>query len=109
MDTAQFMMFVFVLSIVFSALIWGFVTETISKNKGYKGGFAWGLFFGIIGVIVVACRPENRDSNQSSNNVPTMPQTKSETKAELEVKENLSSADEMLKLKQLLDAGVLTQ
>ncbi|MDE6035743.1 MAG: hypothetical protein K2G36_07535 [Ruminococcus sp.] len=48
-------------AVIFSAVIWGFVTRTISKNKGYKGGFWWGFWLNIIGVIVVACRPNNNN------------------------------------------------
>ena len=36
--------------------LWGFATKTINENKGYEGGFAWGFFLGIIGLIVVLCR-----------------------------------------------------
>ena len=45
--------------------ILGGITLHINKSKGYKGGFAWGFFLGIIGIIVVACRPynPNRESN----------------------------------------------
>lgn len=42
------------------AVIWGFVAKAINENKGYDGGFAWGFWLGVIGVIVVAVRPENR-------------------------------------------------
>lgn len=41
-------------------LICGFVTRTINKNKGYEGGFWWGFFLEFIGIIVVACKPDNR-------------------------------------------------
>ena len=40
--------------------IFGFVTKTISKNKGYAGGFWWGFFLGILGLIVVICKPDCR-------------------------------------------------
>ncbi|MDE6426262.1 MAG: hypothetical protein K2K89_09040 [Ruminococcus sp.] len=55
-DIIVFMM----VGVLIQALIWGFITKTILKNKGYKGGFAWGFLLGIIGVIVVACKPDNR-------------------------------------------------
>lgn len=135
--------------------IMGFVTKTISKNKGYDGGFWWGFLLGIFGIIIVACKPvnpnpTNHDSSYSSalglyaqeeenkrilasggwkcancntvnfdymttgkcgvsksNNVP-IERPKSKSVLETEEKET-SLADEILKLKQLLDAGVLTQ
>lgn len=39
--------------------IMGFVSKTISNNKGYYGGFWWGFCLGILGIIVVACKPVN--------------------------------------------------
>ncbi len=174
-----------ILGIFIGCCIMGFATKTISNNKGYYGGFWWGFLLGIIGIIIVACKPDNRGHNQpqnnynnsnhsssdydssyssalgqyaqeeenkrvlaeggwkcanchranpsyistcncgvsKSNNVPivfernptpierpkTKPVLESEHKQEKEVKEAFSSADEILKLKQLLDAGVLTQ
>ena len=41
-------------------IIMGFVTKYINESKGYKGGFAWGFWLNIIGIIVVACKPDNR-------------------------------------------------
>ena len=47
----------------------GFVTQTINKNKGYEGGFAWGFFLGFIGIIVVACKPSMiAPTNQYNSN-----------------------------------------
>ena len=45
---------------VIMAIIFGIVSKTINENKGYYGGFAWGFWLWIIGVIVVACKPENK-------------------------------------------------
>lgn len=41
-------------------IICGCITNVINTNKGYDGGFAWGFFLGIIGIIVVACRSDYR-------------------------------------------------
>ncbi|MBD5158742.1 MAG: hypothetical protein HDT23_00610 [Ruminococcus sp.] len=51
------------LAVLINAVIWGLITKTISRNKGYKGGFWWGFWLNIIGVIVVACRPNNNNNN----------------------------------------------
>ncbi len=51
-----------VLGILIWGLIWGVVTRSVSSSKGYNDGFAWGFFLGIIGLIVVACRPDNRSN-----------------------------------------------
>lgn len=43
-------------------LIWrvilGLVARRVSKNRGRKGGFWWGFFLGMIGIIVEAVRPK---------------------------------------------------
>lgn len=39
------------------ACIFGAITKAINENKGYEGGFWWGFFLGVIGIIVVAVRP----------------------------------------------------
>lgn len=37
----------------------GFITRHMNLKKGYQGGFAWGFWLGIIGIIVIACRKPN--------------------------------------------------
>lgn len=49
----------FIIGVIVSVImgcIWGAVTAAINEHKGYDGGFAWGFFLGLIGVIVVASR-----------------------------------------------------
>ena len=41
------------------ACIFGAITKVINEKKGYEGGFWWGFFLGVIGIIVVACRDAN--------------------------------------------------
>ncbi len=38
------------------ACIFGAITHAINDAKGYDGGFWWGFFLGVIGIIVVAVR-----------------------------------------------------
>ena len=45
-------------------LIFGCITKYINENKGYDGGFAWGFWLGVIGIIVVACKSDNRSYSQ---------------------------------------------
>ena len=52
--------FVYALVSLAVCIILGFVTKHINESKGYTGGFAWGFWLNLIGVIVVACKPDNR-------------------------------------------------
>lgn len=45
-----------ILSALFGGFIMGIISKTINENKGYVGGFAWGFWLGILGIIVVACK-----------------------------------------------------
>lgn len=42
----------------------------MNQEKGYDGGFAWGFFLGIIGIIVVAVRPYNKTQSAPSRLEP---------------------------------------
>ena len=41
-------------------IAFGFASQSINENKGYEGGFLWGFLLGVIGIIVVACKPERQ-------------------------------------------------
>lgn len=41
-----------------SGIIFGCISKHINESKGYEGGFAWGFWLGVIGIIVVACRAD---------------------------------------------------
>jgi hypothetical protein len=49
-------------SLLIGLLIWriilGLVSRRVMKNRGGKGGFWWGFFLGVIGIIVEAVRPK---------------------------------------------------
>ena len=74
-------------------VIFGFITKYINNSKGYEGGFAWGFWLNLIGVIVVACKPDNRSNSQANINITPSGQ---------------SIADEIKKYKELYDQGILT-
>lgn len=78
---------------VIPGCIMGCITDSMNRKKGYNSGFSWGFFLGIIGIIVVACRPFN---NANTNNRTIVTQQR-------------SMADEIAKYKQLLDSGAITQ
>ena len=50
-----------------TAIIFGLITKHINESKGYTGGFAWGFWLSIIGIIVVACKPDNRAYSHASS------------------------------------------
>ena len=57
------------------AIIFGLITKHINESKGYSGGFAWGFWLSLIGIIVVACKPDNRaysQNQQSSYNMSAL-------------------------------------
>lgn len=37
----------------------GRITKDMNEKKGYDGGFAWGFWLGLIGIIVVALKKDN--------------------------------------------------
>ncbi len=76
-----------------ACIIFGCITKYINESKGYNGGFAWGFWLNIIGIIVVACKPDNRSFSQPQYHAPV-------TKK--------STADEIMEYKELYDQGIIT-
>ena len=73
------------------AFIFGFITRAIARSKGYDGGFWWGFFLGLIGLIVVAVRP-------------------SMTKVESDISNTAASYTQALeRLASMRDQGILTE
>jgi len=46
-----------VIAAVVESVIFGAITRAINRAKNRDGGFWWGFFLGVIGIIVVAVRP----------------------------------------------------
>lgn len=40
-----------------SCIVFGLITRHVAQSKGYEGGFAWGFWLGLIGLLVVGFRP----------------------------------------------------
>lgn len=87
---------------IIQGLICGFVAQVVSENKGYEDGFFWGFFLGIIGIIVVACKPDNNSSYASAL---LSKETEEKDKSEKE----LLNVQKLKSYKDLLDSGVITQ
>lgn len=77
-----------------SCCVFGIITMIMNENKGYKGGFAWGFWLNLIGVIVVACKPDSHSGPNTDGNVSVSGQ---------------SVADEIRKYKALADDGIITE
>lgn len=68
----------------------GLISKYINESKGYVNGFAWGAWLGIIGILVVVCKPN----------------IAKEEKEELELKGK--SIEALESLSSLHDKGILT-
>ena len=98
------MVFVWIFAAIIQGLIWGFVAQIISENKGYEDGFFWGFFLGIMGIIVVACKPDNN----SSYALALLSKEAAEEEKDKSEKE-LLNVQKLKSYKDLLDSGVITQ
>jgi len=52
-----------------SGIIFGLIAKHVAESKGYDGGFWWGFFLGLIGLVVVEFRP-NINTSESTNYEP---------------------------------------
>ncbi len=68
-DAAIFLI-VYAVAAIIVCCIFGVVTKKINESKGYYGGFAWGFWLGIIGIIIVSCKPAVRSSYSNPQNMP---------------------------------------
>lgn len=50
----------YIVGAIIVSFICASISDTISSNRGMAGGFWWGFFLWIIGIIVVAVRPSDQ-------------------------------------------------
>ena len=79
----------YLISILLYCVVCGLISKYINESKGYANGFAWGAWLGIIGIIVVLCKP-----NIAKDQQPQQPES--------------NSIDALERLAQLHEKGVLT-
>lgn len=53
----DFMFSYFLVTLIY-AIVCGIISKTITSKRFMDGGFWWGFFLGVIGIIVVAVRPQ---------------------------------------------------
>ena len=58
----------YIIGFIVQAVIFGFATKIVIRNKGYfENWFWWGFFFGIIALLVASSKPENHEFDTDSN------------------------------------------
>lgn len=83
------------------AVLCGLISRAISKSRGMDGGFWWGFFLLVIGIIVVAVRPNDKSSAQVTEPIKVNRRTDNHS--------NSAEIETIKKYKELLDCGIITQ
>ena len=65
MDTGYY------IGVLVVAIICGFISKAIAESRGMEGGFWWGFFLTIIGIVVVAVRPKENTAENVTNSTIT--------------------------------------
>lgn len=82
------------------AIFWGILTEVLSVRKGFgRSGFWIGAILGLLGFLIVVCSKPKNQEDKSTNKTSTAGTASSTT----------SVSDDLVKLKELYDSGILTQ
>ena len=92
----DFLMSYYIAILVVAALL-GLIPANIAKKKGYSFGLWWlyGWLLFIVAIIHVSLIPDKNQAPVGMGGVPVSP--------------GAQTADELLKYKELLDAGAITQ
>ena len=51
---------------VLDGIICGYLSKRVNESRGYYGGFWWGFFFSVIGIVIVSCKPVIHDDGETS-------------------------------------------
>ena len=82
---------VLVITSLIVGVICGFVCIYIASSRGMEGGFLWGFFLGIIGIAIVALKPNDQIQKVSSS-ITTG-----------------NDIDNLIKLSQLKEQGIISE
>ncbi len=86
----ELILILLILGMIFIFPVWGY-NEGSKRSIGAVGGLLLGLFLGIFGIIIIYCTPKiDKQTFYNFNN-------------------SSSAADQLLKYKQLLDNGAITE
>ena len=88
------------LSLFIIPIICGLISRGISKGRGMHGGFWWGFFLLIIGIIVVAVRPNDKQTASDSETRNVIIE---------DTQSFISDTESIKRYKELLDCGAITQ
>ena len=99
----------YLLICLISGLICGFIAESIAANRGMNGGFWWGFWLTVIGIIVVAVRPNDSrpmytPSSSSSNSSNTSARSTNNTSASVSAPSTLVLTEKQKSFKRVYTA-----
>ncbi|MGN0576121.1 MAG: SHOCT domain-containing protein [Ruminococcus sp.] len=86
--------------------IYGIIAIGISEKKGNdegNAGFWWGFWLGLLGLVIVACQPNNKFKKEAEEEIENY---------DMEIDETLINnyeIEEIKKYKKLLDDGFITE
>ena len=69
------LVFGYLLGVVIVSVIFGLICSAISSSRGMEGGFWWGFFLWLIGIIIVAVRPNESRQTFTTAESATQSQT----------------------------------
>ena len=58
----------YLIGVLVGSIIFGVICKAIASSRGMEGGFWWGFLLWVIGIIIVAVRPNESRTAQSQQN-----------------------------------------
>ena len=61
------------ISYIVFRVVCGLISKHINESKGYSNGFFWGAFLGILGIVIIACKPnKNKQSAKAIESLKSL-------------------------------------